>query len=189
MKQGFAVTLVAIGALAFAPSALANPCPDQTPITNPFLEWGDTDDYFLAPGGDFESGAEGWELDGASLEPGISSDQGTSLAIAPGDSATSPPICVAQGHRHARMFGAAVESRKSSRAHVRVTVIYADGAERVSVMHLDDEWAPTRTIPLSEKDFDLESEGDTSSIQIRFEAVGASTALLDDIFVDPRSRH
>src|SRR4051794_17557794 len=33
--------------------------------SQPFTQWGDSNNYFLAPGGNFESGAAGWTLNGA----------------------------------------------------------------------------------------------------------------------------
>ena len=53
MRRGIVGLLVVLGALAFAPAALADECPGQPPMEQPFAAWGDNGDYFLAPGGDF----------------------------------------------------------------------------------------------------------------------------------------
>src|SRR4029079_16058390 len=86
---GFASTGVALAA-----------CPTQ-PVSNPFSQWGDSNDYFQVPGGSFEGTADqlGWTLSNASLatgnEPFNVNDPGDqqSLTIKGGGSATSPFFC------------------------------------------------------------------------------------------------
>src|SRR5436305_300088 len=64
---------VALGALAFGalsiPAARASipgptPC-DDSPLSQPFLAFGDARSYELAPGGDFEGALGDWSLDGS----------------------------------------------------------------------------------------------------------------------------
>src|SRR4051794_23217883 len=43
--------------------ATANGCPSPT-VSQPFSKWGDSNKYFLAPGGAFESGDAAWTLGG-----------------------------------------------------------------------------------------------------------------------------
>src|SRR4051794_33855287 len=80
-------------------NATEQTCTD--PQVSPLLsDAGDDDLYFVAPGGSFENGAAGWELDGgASIGFGSNafSPLGTglrSLQLPAGSSATSPAFCV-----------------------------------------------------------------------------------------------
>ena len=59
-----------LGVLASTGVALAD-CPAQS-VSTPFSQWGDTNNYFLVPGGNFEGTSDqvGWTLSGASLTPG-----------------------------------------------------------------------------------------------------------------------
>src|SRR3982750_1732121 len=60
--------ILALAALALAPSgALASGCPQQ-PLSQTFLPWLDVAWYVSAPDGGFEGGAEDWALtDGAKV--------------------------------------------------------------------------------------------------------------------------
>jgi hypothetical protein len=57
--------LFAVPGIAFAS------CPAPA-VSTPFSQWGDSNSYFLIPGGSFEGTADqlGWTLSGASLTPG-----------------------------------------------------------------------------------------------------------------------
>src|SRR5581483_791318 len=71
--RGIAVVVLAGAALAAgglaAPASARVVC--ATSGTQPFLPWGDSADYVLAPGGALEPGTNSWRLaDGAELRPG-----------------------------------------------------------------------------------------------------------------------
>src|SRR4051794_9421930 len=107
-------TVVVLALLLAAPAnASQDPrgCPAQV-LEQPFIAWGDSALYRIAPGGSFELGAPGWTLAGGAelVGPGapfIPASAATALRLAPGASATSAPICVAPGDRFARMFASA----------------------------------------------------------------------------------
>ena len=86
--------------------------------------------YTLAPGGDFETLAEGWTLEGATVAAdsspfvlgaalGVSS-----LELPAGATALSPPICVERGFPSFRLTARTVST---DQAVVKVGVVYADG--------------------------------------------------------------
>ena len=120
--------LACLGLLAVPGLAFAS-CP-ASPVSTPFSQWGDTNSYFLLPGGSFEGTADqvGWTLSGASLtagnEPFYVNDSGDSqsLTIAGGGSATSPFFCVDNTMTSLRFFAqqtaaaAASGCRRSCRA-------------------------------------------------------------------------
>lgn len=178
--------LAALGALVIAPAAAsASPCAGEPTSSQVFADFHDRDMYFLAPGGDFESGA-GWDLrDGAEVHFDGSN---SALALPGGSTAISPPICVAQGYPHGRMYGATASDRK---ARVEVDVIY-DGEHGVDSADLklrDTELAPTDRFLLDETAFGLDPITGAASVRLVFESTGVSTALIDDVYIDPRARN
>lgn len=187
MRRGIVGLLVVLGALAFAPAALADECPGQPPMEQPFAAWGDNGDYFLAPGGDFGP-SNSWTLaDGASVRGGLSpATENDSLVLPPGSSALSPTICVADGYRHARMMGAAVGSASTK---VGVEVLYGTVDEATRGVRVSDSWDATRQFLLGQTDFLLDPVTGLGQIQLRFTSVGPGTAVLDDLFIDPTARH
>src|SRR6185369_3136951 len=87
-------------------------CPGVT-YTQPFVQWGDWNNYFLATGGSFE-GANSWSLSGgarvvAGNEPFYlnSRSDSHSLVLPPGSSATTPAMCLAALSPHMRLLGLA----------------------------------------------------------------------------------
>ena len=108
LRRGLGVALLVIlGALAIL--ALPGPahaagCPDQ-PLDRTFRPWLDPAWYTPAPNGGLESGAAGWTLErGAAVVPGNEpfhvggSDDASSLALPPGGSATTAPVCIGVEH-------------------------------------------------------------------------------------------
>ena len=90
--------------------ATANGCPAQS-LSKPFAAWGDTNKYFLAPGGAFESGNAAWTLGGgAKVVSGNEpfkvhgSGDSRSLSIPQGGVATSPTLCVGINDPSIRWF-------------------------------------------------------------------------------------
>jgi hypothetical protein len=171
--------------------ALAS-CPTQ-PVSTPFSQWGDSNDYFLVPGGSFEGTADqvGWTLSSASLttgnEPFNVNDPGDqqSLTINGGGSATSPFFCVDETMSGLRFFvqqaGAGTDLR------VKALVQNPDGSvTRVSIADLADgsmpAWAPTDPIGGSNH----LPAGSSLMVALRFRApVASGSWQIDDIYVDP----
>ena len=163
------------------------PCEART-FARVFKPWNDRRLYTLAPGGDFETAAEGWSLDGASvaadsspflLGPALGA---SSLELPAGATALSPAVCVERGYPSFRLVARTVSS---DRAIVKVSVVYADGSvKKTGRLKPAADWAVTRKLSLAQGRFRVR-RGESALVQLRF-AVTAGTARLDDVYVDPR---
>jgi len=167
-------------------------CPAQQ-LSTPFSQWGDTNTYFLVPGGSFEGTADqvGWTLNGASLTPGnepfnvggASDDQ--SLTIDAGGSATSPFFCVDDTMSDMRLFARQVAA--GSDLQVQALVQTSSGVTAVPVADLADgsmpDWAPTQPITGDTSEI---PDGSSVMAALEFSVPGsAGSWQLDDIYVDP----
>lgn len=183
--------LTCVGLLASTGVALAS-CPAQS-LSTPFSQWGDTNNYFLLPGGSFEGTSDqvGWTLSGASLTPGNEpfyvdgSGDSQSLTIPGGGSATSPWFCVDNTMPDLRFF--AQEATAGSALEVQALVQTPNGVRTVQVADLADgsmsSWAPTQPITGNTGSI---PNGVTLSVALEF-SVPQSTGSweLDDLYVDP----
>jgi hypothetical protein len=184
----------AVAAAAFAPSVAqaseaGQGCPGEPPSSQVFWDYdADSDFYFLAPGGDFAANS-GWDLDdGATRINGV-------LAMPAGSEAVSPPICVRQGYPHGRMYGAASGLFASlpgdlGKAKLRVEVIYNgdEGTESGTLKFSAGSLKPTDRFVLDERAFGLDPVTGNATIRLVFKSRGIATALVDDVFIDPRAR-
>jgi hypothetical protein len=184
--------LLAVPAGAFASNSILATC-QTPPISAPFSQWGDSNDYFLAPGGSFEGTADqvGWTLSNATLtsgnEPFLVNDSGDSqsLTIASGGSATSPFFCVDNTMSSLRFFAQQVSAGGGLR--VQALVQTSSGVTTEPLARLLDgstpAWAPTDPIAT---DFSGLADGQTLTVALRF-TVRSSTASwqIDDVYVDP----
>jgi hypothetical protein len=167
-------------------------CPTQ-PVSTPFSQWGDSNDYFLVPGGSFEGTADqvGWTLSNASLtggnEPFNVNDPGDqqSLTIDGGGSATSPYFCVDDTMSGLRFFAQQADAGTDLR--VKALVQTADGGViAVPIADLADgsmpAWAPTDPLGGSGH----LPTGSSVMVALRFRAPAWSGSWqVDDIYVDP----
>jgi hypothetical protein len=183
--------IVGLGLFA-APGVAQASCPAQA-VTSPFSQWGDTNNYFLIPGGSFEGTGDqlGWTLSGASLTAGNEpfyvndSGDGQSLTIAGGGSATSPYFCVDNTMGSLRFFAQQV----SPGAGLRVTALVQSADGRVSsvpVTHLFDgsapAWAPTNPAGNASG----LSDDQTVMVALQFTVrPSAASWQIDDVYVDP----
>jgi hypothetical protein len=166
----------------------ASRCTDRV-IEQPFTQFGDLADYFLAPDGDFSAGGTGWTLDGAAVV-----DENEPFAVHGGDipasawldggaSATSPPICVALDDPTMRFFA---RSAGGPTGVLAVDVLYSDAngepqALRIGMVNADEasEWTPVAPLPITANTTEMD-------VQFRFTALGAGSEwLIDDVYVDP----
>ena len=85
------------------------PCTARTDST-PFVRWGDSAEYFLAPNGDFSGGGADWDLSGGATvvsggEPyGVVAGDAHSLLVPYGSQAVSETMCVTEGEDAIRLF-------------------------------------------------------------------------------------
>jgi hypothetical protein len=185
------------------------PCADRV-LSRVFTPWHDRALYTLAPGGDFETQAEGWTLEGPAA---IAADSSPfllgealgvgSLELPAGATAVSPPICVQRGFKSFRFLArsvgapeglveagddvveAAEDVVEAEKGVLKVQVVYADGkTKKAGRLSPGFEWAPTRKISLAQGRFRVRRRG-SALVQLRFAAI-AGTVRVDDVYVDPR---
>jgi hypothetical protein len=177
------------------PAAAQAACP-RTPTTKPFQVFSDLANYSLAPGGDFESGASGWSLNGARVASGNESYKvhGTgdshSLAIGATGTATSPAFCVSIAQPTFRFF---TRQTSGSWATMLVKLRWRDSSGAVNTTTVgsingNTTWSATQVFALSSV-LPLWQSGQTLSVQLLFdpEDYGGAWAI-DDVYVDPYAR-
>ncbi len=179
---GAGVATLAIGAAPAAASACEFPATSKV-----FAPFGDTGDYFLAPGGDFETRT--WDISqGAGLV-----NENETLGLAPGTRslrlereayATSPPFCVSRDTPHLR-FVAKRLGAGPLELEVRAWENgQATGSWNVSLMPGDyQRWAPSGNVDLNTSAF---LAGQTGTVTLRFKSQGIWQ--IDNVFIDPYRR-
>ena len=185
-RLGVALVAASVIAAAVPSAASAAACPAQG-TTQLFAPLGDTNSYFLAPGGDFE-GANTWTTTGKSvvrMKDGYTSLAGPNAMQMPVDaSATSPTVCVDIDRPHLRL--AARADKKVGT--LRVDAILQSGAVKTlatlsAASHVN--WNVTGYIPLTSP------LGVTATVtqqaRLRFTASGGAWSI-DGVAVDPRVR-
>jgi hypothetical protein len=208
-KQGTIVPLTALAGVALAgalPAAAQAACTPM-PTAQSFAKFGDTAEYYLAPGGSFESGTTtGWTLTGgASFVSGnenIGVTSGSkSLSLPVGATATSPSFCVDDTQPSFR-FAAKVSSLDGGYAAV---VLYRDAAGKLTNAQFTSSangtywngasaWNPSAISPLATK-IPLLSSAATATVQLKFigttKAYGffvGARSYIDSVMVDPYRR-
>ena len=193
--------LVALAAVSASPAAAADGsllgCGYQ-PV-HPFMRFLDPLPYTLLPGGDFESGAQGWELSGGARvvdgnEPFMVTSAGDShsLLLPAGSSATSPTMCMGLVLPIVRFFS----SGGAALSYLRVEAVYTDASGRQRSLDLLPPALPTKSwspglpaLQLLGTVNTLTLNGLTSEIALRFTPrgtlFGSGTWQVDDIYVDP----
>ena len=181
------------GSVAPAQAAvLSTSACDNSALTQPFLHWGDANEYKLVPGGTFETGTAGWTLTGGAglvsgSEPyGASGSIGSaSLYLPSGATAQSPYTCVNAAYPLMRFF-----ARTSGLlSTVAVELIYHDpilGPTPIpaGLVTLSGTWQPTLPmLTLSAVPGLL--NGGTAQVAVKFTALTGASRI-DDVFIDPR---
>jgi hypothetical protein len=181
--------VIAALALAAAPAtAAAAECPDQ-PTSMVFAPWGDTSEYFLAPGGDFESVRTSWT--GGTLMPGndpfylAGGGDWQSLRIRSGATAASPSFCADVHHPDFRFVARPLNPYSPGSLEVFVRFVDNAGVTRTPKMWTMSGvqfWTASPRVQLM-RDLPLPTSGVTTA-QVLFKAVGGDWAI-DDVFIDP----
>ncbi len=185
------VILGALAILALPGPAHAAGCPEQ-PLDRTFRPWLDPAWYAPAPNGGLESGASGWTLErGAAVVPGNEpfhvggSDDASSLALPPGGSATTSPVCIGIEHPTLRFFA---RNTGDPTSLLTVSVVFDDvlGRSRtlpVGIVAAGREWAPTPVVPVV---VNLLSLLGGQQVAFAFTAAdGRGEWTIDDVYVDP----
>lgn len=175
--------------------------------TQAFAKYSDSAQYFLAPGGTFESGAPGWTLlGGAKIVSGNESLGVTAgskaLQLPVAGTALSPAFCVDDSLPSFR-FAAKLSSLDGGYAAI---VVYRDDAGKITQAQFTSSasgsyfngasaWNPSAVSPLATKIPLLAGGGKTASVQLLFlgttKSYGAwvgATATIDSVMVDPYRR-
>lgn len=215
LRKGHTVpaALAALALTAALPAAASAAC-TQGDTTKAFAKFGDTADYTLAPGGNFESGTAGWTFTGgAKIQSGNETtgvDSGkSSLKLPLNSTATSPAFCVDQSNPYFRF----VSRPDNALAGYQAIVIYKDSSGATKSLQFTSSadqswgsgaWAPSDPSPLAVK-IPLTDADDTASVQLKFVSTGNQVAVgvnawglfaagsvgstsIDSIFVDPYRR-
>jgi hypothetical protein len=192
-----AVALLGVGAAAIGtPAAHAgaltlNACPADSALSQPFVTWGDTNEYRLLPGGDFAAGAPGWTLSGGATITGTGEPfslaggpSQNSLSLPAGATAQSPYTCVDLTQPTFRL----VDAAEAPPSLVAVSVVYRSVIGPVSVpigtIAGSSGWQPSAQFRNGATIAGL-LQGGTAEMAVRFTALTGATRL-DDVFVDPR---
>ncbi len=98
-----ALGLSAASALAASSPPAPATCAGQT-FSQAFAAYGDTNEYTLVQGGNFNSASEGWELSKGAQIINAAGPKGGVLDLPSGAVAVSPPVCVTLEYPTARVF-------------------------------------------------------------------------------------
>jgi hypothetical protein len=201
-----ALTVLTLGAFA-APAANANllsllpgTCGNQ-PESQPFAQFGDSNQYTPVPGGNFELGGVPWTLTGGahvvtaneSYNVGGAGDS-HSLALPAGSTATSPYSCTDISHPTARLF---VRNTGSPTSKLSVYAIYPTALTpllgmartRLAEVSASSAWQPTAADSLFLSN--LLATVSLNQTVIAFEFVPADSTgnwSIDDVYLDPYSK-
>jgi hypothetical protein len=161
------------------------------PTVSPLLAGlGDTRSYFVAPGGDFEDGAAGWQLaGGATIAPGSNGlgivGGSSSLKLGAGSSAISPAFCVDERFPSFRMAAAQLGAAK---ANVKVQVVYPGQKDNVDDVGKVESKTVTDWGLTPDMAIDTKVPG-WHRIALRLsvdKVAAASDVRVDDVVIDPR---
>jgi hypothetical protein len=193
--------LLALAALAATALMLASPTGAGTAAScearatsQPFAAWGDTMQYYLAPGGDFER-PPAWTLAGgakvvAGNEPFLvtSAADAHSLLLPAGSSARTPSFCVDADEPSMRFFVRNTGSVLATLAvEARVSTTLLGTTVRTTlplgvVLGTAQTWQPSLPVV-----FELSANqllGGKTTVDFRFTPLGGSWQI-DDVYVDP----
>ena len=176
---------------------------DNGATSQPFAQWGDDNSYFLAPGGGFESGAEGWSIGSGARVVGdqepwrVAGDGGShALSVGAGRSVVTPTVCVGLEHPTMRFFahrsgggllGGVSTLVVAARVETSLGLVVEVPVGTVTTLTNGTSWNRTPVQVVLASLLPL-LPGEHTPIQFRFTAVGSSDWVIDDVFVDPRYR-
>ncbi|MEA2479381.1 MAG: hypothetical protein QOJ07_1303 [Thermoleophilaceae bacterium] len=200
--------LTGVGLFAALPGAASAgvlvasaPSCDNGVNEQPFAQFGDDNHYFLAPGGNFENGTDGWNGRASVVndqEPWqVHGDDGTkALQIPAGGNVVSPTMCVGIEHPTMRFFahrqGGGLLAGASTlivtaRVETSVGLVVDVPVGVLTTLTNGTKWNRTPTQIMLASLLPL-LPGDHTPIQLRFTAVGTADWVIDDVFIDPRCR-
>lgn len=159
-------------------------------FSQPFLSYGDSGFYTLAPGGEFNSASEGWTLSGGASVVNTTRPDGSAggaLNLPSGSKAVSPPMCVTLAYPSAKTWVSAANGTKG----VIVSVSYAGTASAIAPRKVETIEAKHGTWTLGEFGVEPSLAGDEEApreVRFIFEGARKGETQLFDVYVDPRMR-
>jgi hypothetical protein len=194
-KLTAAVAIALLAMVAFAGSAQACSYPGAKQVFRP---WGDQRNYVLASDGGFEAGGAGWALSrGAGVVAGNesyylnSSADSKSLALPAGSTAGSPPVCMSID---TPVFRLMARNTGDPSSRLRIEAVYnLLGLVRTNLvtnLTAGPSWAPIKPVSTVLGLSTIVGTLIPSAIQIRITPLDAKgNWQVDDLFIDPFSRH
>jgi hypothetical protein len=176
---------VVFAALAAAPAVASADC-EYGPTSQAFAPFGDSADYYLAPGGNFESLS--WSASGRpsivfALNPFRLAGGFRSLELDEGESVRSPLLCVSRDTPHLRFVAKGSEGQLDVEVRVWRNGSVVDSSSG-SVSPGDHRWwNASSNIDLKSSDI---PHGRTGEVTVSFRSQGEW--LIDDVFIDPYRR-
>jgi hypothetical protein len=175
------------------PAAASAACP-SSPSSALLTEYGDNAAYTLLTGSSFESGASGWWLTNAQVSEEEGATGGSNaLTIEPGGRAVSPSFCVSSEYPSFRFFARAL-SASSARGggSLRVSLLWSDlwghqHSTTVASLTPAGEWTLSPVLGLATS-LPLWMNGATLQVRLEFQANGADSWAIDNVYIDPYSR-
>jgi len=163
---------------------------DNSTLSQPFAKYGDSNQYKLVSGGDFEGSLSGWTLSGGARvvsggNPNGSS--GHSLYLPAGASVTTPFTCVNAAYPSFRLFA----KNDTLLSAIVPQIVYklpllGDLALPIGAGALSPNWSPTLPL-LTASVVTGVLNGGTAQVALKFTAL-LGPSQVDDIYVDPLMR-
>lgn len=163
---------------------------DNSSLSQPFANYGDSNEYKLVTGGNFEGSLSGWTLSGGARvinggNPNGSS--GHSLYLPAGASVTTPFTCVNAAYPSFRLFA----RNDSLLSTIVPQVVYklpllGNVALPIGAAALSPNWSPTLPLLTASVVTGL-LNGGTAEVALKFTAL-LGPSHVDDIYVDPLMR-
>ena len=192
---GVAYAAIAACVVAISPASAGGTAGISCPgtVEHPFLRWVDPAAYTLAPGGDFEGKATGWQLSGgAKLVTGNEPfkvhrpTDARSLALPAGASALSLGFCAGLGEPTLRFFAVGGNLLSTLKVEAVYTTALGKTTQLVTLVPAKGAWGPTLQTPMLANLVGLTSlDGLTTTVQLRFTSLGTAGWKIDDVYVDP----
>jgi hypothetical protein len=184
-----AAAALAVPAAAAADAGAASSC-GTSAVSQPFAPWGDSNEYALAPGGDFEGSLDGWALQGAQQVSGSETHGATgsvgdySVSLPAGATVTSPQTCVDAAYPDFRLFARAT----TPGATLWMYVMYPGPAGQmikvpVGFLRPGTTWQPTPAMGTGSAIVAARGGG-TAQLSLQFRASNG-TVQIDDVYIDP----
>jgi hypothetical protein len=166
---------------------------NESALSQPFAQWGDSSSYELVAQGDFEGSLSQWTLDGGASkahesEPyGVTGKVGNfSLALPAGASAQSPYTCVDASYPTFRFFARNGDLLSTVLVQVVYKTVLGPVALPLGAVALSGSWQPTLPMLTGSVVGGLLSGG-TAQAALRFTALTGESRI-DDVYIDPRMR-